>query len=185
MKLYIKNMACESCKIVVREELKHIGAEPVKVELGEAVIKGSLSVKKKRTFNLAIKRAGLEIVDTKTGLLLDQIKMYISEYILNKKDIKINLSHYLSKKLDYEYSYLSGYFSNMQANTIEQYAIALKIEKIKEMLVLEDHSLTEIAKLMDYSSVSHLSHQFKQVAGLPASHFKKLKNIRRITMQSL
>jgi AraC-like DNA-binding protein len=185
MKLYIKNMACESCKIVVREELKHVGAEPIKVELGEAEIKGSLSEKKKQAFDQAIKKAGLEIVDTKTGLLLDQIKTHIAEYIRNKKNIKTNLSDYLSKKLDYDYSYLSGYFSMMQANTIEQYAIALKIEKIKELLVLEDHTLTEIAKLMDYSSVSHLSHQFKQMTGLPASHFKKLKKIRRTTIQSL
>jgi len=87
--------------------------------------------------------------------------------------------------LDYDYSYLSGYFSTMAANTIEQYAISLKIEKIKEMLLLEDYSLTKIASLMDYSSVSHLSHQFKMVTGLPASHFKKLRSIRRKTIQSL
>jgi len=85
MKLYIKNMACESCKILVREELKHIGAEALKVELGEAEIKGTLSAKKKHAFDAAIKKAGLEIVDSKTGLLIDQIKTLIAEYVNNKK----------------------------------------------------------------------------------------------------
>jgi YesN/AraC family two-component response regulator len=185
MKLYIRNMACESCKVVVRQALKHVGVEPLKVELGEAEIKGVISEKKKTAFDLAIKKAGLQLVETKTGVLSDQIKVAIAEYVNNKKNIKINLSDYLSKKLNYDYAYLSNYFSTMQASTIEQFSISLKIERIKEMLVLEDHTLSEMAKLLDYSSTAHLSAQFKKVTGLPPSHFKKLKNIRRTTIQSL
>jgi YesN/AraC family two-component response regulator len=185
MKLYIKNMACESCKLVVKEALKSVGADPIKVDLGEAELKGNLSQKKKEKFGEAIKKAGLEIVDSKSGILVDQMKTLIANYIKNKKNIKVNLSDYLSKELNYDYAYLSNYFSTMQANTIEQFAISLKIERIKEMLVLEEHTLLKIAKLMDYSSVSHLSHQFKKVTGLPPSHFKKLKNMRRKTIQSL
>ena len=185
MKLYIRNMACESCKVVVRESLIHIGIQPVHVELGEAEIKGRIPEKKKNAFDQLIKKAGLQLVETKSGVLADQIKAIITEYINNKKNIKVNLSNYLSKKLDYDYAYLSNYFSTMQASTIEQFSISLKIEKIKELLVLEDHTLAEIAKMMDYSSASHLSWQFKKVTGLPASHFKKLKNIRRKTIQSL
>ncbi|HLY68377.1 MAG TPA: AraC family transcriptional regulator [Puia sp.] len=185
MKLYIRNMACESCKVVVRHALKQIGVEPVKVELGEAEIKGLISEKKKRAFDSAIKKAGLQLVESKSGVLIDEIKAIVAEYINNKKNIKVNLSDYLSKKLNYDYAYLSNYFSTMQASTIEQFSISLKIEKIKELLLLEDHTLTEIAKLLDYSSAAHLSAQFKKVVGLPASHFRKLKIIRRNTIQSL
>jgi len=185
MKLYIRNMACESCKILVKEELQKMGLNPIKVELGEADIKEKISEKKQEQFGATIKKAGLELVKTKEGVLADNIKALIAEYIDNIGNIKINLSDYLSKKLHADYSYLSSYFSSMHANTIEQYTISLKIEKVKEMLVLEDLTLTEIADRLNYSSVAHISHQFKKVTGLPASHFKKLRNIRRRTLQDL
>lgn len=185
MKLYIKNMACESCKVLVKEELEAVGAKPVKVELGEAEIRNDLSEKKQQEFAGAIKKAGLELVQSKEGVLADKIKAGIASYIAHKKNIRVNLSDYLSRKLKMDYSYLSSYFSTMQASTIEQYTIALKIEKVKEMLVLEDTTLTNIAKKLDYSSVSHLSKQFRQVTGLPASHFKKLRTVRRTTIQAL
>ena len=178
-------MACESCKIVVQEELKKLGAEPLKVDLGEAELKKKLSEKQQKQFGAAIKKAGLELVKTKEGVLSDQIKTLIAEYVTSGERIKYNLSDYLSKKLNYDYAYLSSYFSAMQANTIEQYMIAFKIEKVKEMLVLEDLTLSQISDRLNYSSVAHLSSQFKKVAGLPASHFKKLRSIRRKTMQDL
>jgi len=185
MKLYIRNMACESCKVLVKEELEKLGAHPLKVELGEADIKEKLSQKKQVQFNVAIKKAGLELVKSKEGVLADQIKALIAEYVNNSSRIKSNLSDYLSKKLHADYAYISTYFSAMQANTIEQYTIALKIEKVKEMLVLEDLTLTQIADRLNYSSVAHISSQFKKVTGLPASHFKKLRSIRRKTIQDL
>lgn len=185
MKLYIRNMACESCKILVKEELEKLGANPVKVELGEAELKTKLSDKEQKQFGAAIKKAGLELVKTKEGVLSDQIKSLIAEYVTSGERSKYNLSDYLSKKLHYDYAYLSSYFSAMQANTIEQYMIAFKIEKVKEMLVLEDLTLSEIGDKLNYSSVAHLSSQFKKVTGLPASHFKKLRQLRRKTIQDL
>lgn len=185
MKLYIRNMACESCKVLVKEELEKMGVHPIKVELGEAEVKEKLSEKQQKQFAGEIKKAGLELVKSKEGVLADQIKAVIAEYIDNSSNIKNNLSDYLSKKLNYDYSYLSSYFSAMQANTIEQFTISLKIEKAKEMLVLEDLTLTQIADKLNYSSVSHLSNQFKKVTGLAASHFKKLRSIRRKTIQDL
>ena len=185
MKLYIRNMACESCKIVVQEELKKIGVKPLKVELGIAETDQKLSAAEQKEFNSAIRKAGLELVKSREGILVDQIKTTIAEYISNNDRIRSNLSDYLSRKLNYDYPYLSSYFSAMEANTIEQYMIALKIEKAKEMLVVDGLTLTEIADKLNYSSVAHLSFQFKKVTGLPSSHFKKLKEIRRNTIQEL
>lgn len=185
MKLYIRNMACESCKILVKESLEKIGLHPIKVELGEADVKERLSEKKQKELNSLINKAGLELVKNKEGVIIDQVKSAISDYIDSGDKIKSNLSDYLSKKLHYDYTYISTYFSAMQATTIEQYAIALKIERVKEMLVLQDITLTQIADKLNYSSVAHLSNQFKKVTGLPASHFKKLKAIRRKTIQQL
>ncbi len=185
MKLYIRNMACESCKVLVKEELKKIGKEPQRVELGEADIKGKMNAKEKKQFEAAIKKAGLELTDSKEGVLVDNIKAAITEYVATAGQQKGKLSTYLSRKLNYDYQYLSSYFSAMHASTIEQFTISLKIEKAKEMLVIDGLTLTEIADKLGYSSVAHLSSQFKKVAGLPASHFKKLKTIRRNTIQSL
>ena len=183
--MYIRNMACESCKVLVKEELEKMGVQPLKVELGEADIKEKLSAAEQQQFNNGIKKAGLELVKNREGILIDQIKTAIIDYIENNDRIKSNLSDYLSRKLHYDYPYISSYFSAMQANTIEQYMIALKIEKVKEMLVVDGLTLTQIAYKLNYSSVAHLSHQFKKVTGLPATHFKKLKSIRRLTIQGL
>ncbi len=185
MKLYIRNMACESCKVLVKEELEKIGIEPIKVELGEAEIKGKLSSEKYKQFENAIKKAGLELVGSKESVLSDQIKAAILAYIENPELRRKKLSTYLSKKLNYDYSYISSYFSGIQAITIEQFMITLKIEKVKELLLLEDLTLTQIADRFSYSSVAHLSYQFKKVTGLPASHFKKLAISRRRTIQSI
>ncbi|MEP7317223.1 MAG: AraC family transcriptional regulator [Panacibacter sp.] len=185
MKLYIRNMACESCKIVVKEELEKLGFKPVKVDLGEVDIEEKLSEKEQHQLNISIKKAGLELVKYKKGILTDKIKGCIIDYVDNINRIKNNLSDYLSNKLNYDYAYLSSYFSAMQAITIEQYTIALKIERAKEMLLLDDLTLTQIADKLNYSSVAHLSSQFKKVSGLPPTHFKKLKAIRRKTIQQL
>ncbi len=185
MKLYIRNMACESCKVLVKEELEKMGLHPLKIELGEAEVQEKLTEKQQKEFSSAIKKAGLTLVKSKEGVLIDRIKATINDYIENADKIKNNLSVYLSKKLNYDYSYLSNYFSSLQASTIEQYMIALKIEKVKEMLLLDNLTLTQIADELNYSSVAHLSHQFKKVTGLPASHFKKLGVTRRKTRQDL
>ncbi len=185
MKLYIRNMACESCKVLVQEELLKLGKQPLKVELGVVDVKEKLSDKEKKQFATAIQKAGLELTNSKEGVLIDRIKATVSDYVNNTGNIKAKLSTYVSKQLNYDYAYLSSYFSTMQANTIEQFMISLKIEKAKEMLVIDGLTLTEIAHNLNYSSVAHLSSQFKKVVGLPASHFKNLNKVRRITIQNL
>ena len=186
MKLFIKNMACESCKVVVKETLIKLKVQPVHVELGEAEVKGKISVQKKIQFNAAIKKVGLELLENSKGILLEKIKISIIEYVNNAHEkSNIKFSVYLSKKLHHEYSYLSSYFSAMQATTIEQFIISLRTEKVKEMIITSDRSLKEIAYDLHYSSVSHLSKQFKKVTGLAPTHFKKLKEKRRIAIQSL
>lgn len=179
-------MACESCKVVVKETLQKLKVEPVHVELGEAEVKGKLSEDKKKKFNAEIKKVGLELLENSKGILLEKIKISIIEYVNNTHErSKLKFSVYLSKKLHHEYSYLSSYFSAMQATTIEQYMISLRTEKVKEMIINSDSSLKEIAYDLHYSSVSHLSKQFKKVTGLTPSHFKKLKEKRRIAIQAL
>ena len=185
MKLYIRHMACESCKVLVKEELEKMGKRPIKVELGEVEMNGKFSEREKKNFSAAIKKAGLELAIGKEGVLIDKIKGAITEYVENSTQVKSKLSSYISKKLNYDYEYLSSYFSAMQANTIEQFMIHLKIEKAKEMLTIDGLTLTEIAHKLNYSSVAHLSAQFKKVAGLPASFFKNLNKIRRKTIQDL
>ncbi len=185
MKLFVRNMACESCKVVVKEELEKLGYTPLKVDLGEVETKENIPEKEQKKLSAAIKKAGLELVKNREGLLLDQIKAVILEYVEGSQRIKVNLSAYLSKKLHYNYTFISGYFSAMQATTIENYTIALKIEKVKEMMVVDGLTLSEIADKLNYSSVAHLSHQFKKVTGLSASHFKKLRTLRRKTIQDI
>jgi len=178
-------MACESCKIFVKEELEKMGFSTVRVELGIAEIKKTMAQKQQAQFASNIKKAGLELVKSKDDVLVDHIKSAIAEYIDNSSRIKINLSDHLSRKLNYDYGYISSYFSAMQNTTVEQFMITLKIEKIKELLMLHDMTLTQIAYKFNYSSVAHLSQQFKKVAGISATTFKNQQNSQRKTMQDL
>ena len=179
MKIYIKNMACESCKTVVRTELEKLHISYTKVDYGEAEIKQNLSVEKKRKFNNAIKKSGLELQENKQGILTEKIKIIINELLENPENWpKVKFSVYLKEKLGYDYNYMSNLFSETQATTIEQYIIFKKAERIKELILFSDLSLTEISRKLRYNSVSHLSSQFKKATGLTPSHFKKLKKIR-------
>ncbi len=186
MKIFIKNMACESCKIVVEDALNDLGLRPVKVELGEAEVEEKISAEQKKKLNSELKKAGLALIESKEGIVLEKIKSEIRAYIdSNPKERSANFSKQLSKKLDYSYSYLANLFTTLQASTIEQYMIHLKIEKVKELLLFKDLTLTQIAEKLNYSSVAHLSGQFKKITGLTVSHFKKLKENRRIVIQNL
>jgi YesN/AraC family two-component response regulator len=179
MKLFIKNMACDCCKVLVEEELERLGVNFQKIELGEADIKGEMSEKKQELFSLAIQRAGLELVEDKKGILLEKIKKVMHDYVYNSKEKQVvNFSAYIKNELHYDYAYLANFFSEMQATTIEKYLIALKIERVKELLLFDEMTLTEIAYKLHYSSIAHLSNQFKKVTGLTPSHFKKLKQVR-------
>lgn len=149
-------MACESCKVVVKDELEKLGLHPKAIDLGEAEIKGKLSADKQKKLNAAIRKVGLELIHNKEGILLENIKKAMRKYIFDTNEKKVkNFSQYLSKNLGYSYSYLATFFSSMQASTIEQYIIALRIERAKELVLFNEYTLTEIAYQLNYSSVAH------------------------------
>jgi copper chaperone CopZ len=180
MKLYIKNMACDCCRVLIKEEIEKLGLTPMNVDLGEADVKQNLTAAQKEKLNEGLKKAGLEIIEDKRGILLEKIKKLIYDYAhdgVEKRNTKF--SSYLTKHLPYDYAYLANFFSEMQATTIEQYLIGLKIDKVKELIVLDDLTLSQIADKLQYSSVAHLSAQFKKVTGLTPTHFKQLKKKRK------
>lgn len=185
MKLYIRNMACESCKIVVRKSLEKLNIQPIRVELGEADIKGKLSAEKKQKLNKEIGKAGLEVVESKEVILVEKIRQYVIEYVNMTKLPAVNFSEYLSQKLEYDYTYLSNKFSEVGASSIMQYMNAVKMERAKEMIIFEDVSLQDVAERLHYANLSSFSAQFKKMTGLPPSHYKRLKEQRRRTMQEL
>ncbi len=186
MKIYVKNMACESCKVVVKEALEELDISPVKVELGEIETKEDLSNDEKKELNTIINKAGLELLEKKQGILIEKIRKVMVDYVY-KSDEKPNIkfSALISKELNLSYTYLANFFSEVEATTIEQFIIALKIERIKELIIFGEDTLSQIADKLHYSSVAHLSTQFKKVTGLTPSHFKALKEKRRITIQNI
>ena len=186
MKIYVKNMACESCKVVVKEALEELDISPVKVELGEIETREDISDDEKMKLNSKIKKFGLELLEKKQGVLIEKIRKVMIDYVY-KSDEKPNIkfSVLLSEKLNHNYTYLANFFSEVEATTIAQYIVALKIERIKELVLFGEHTFSEIADKLHYSSVAHLSSQFKKFTGLTPSHFKALKEKRRITIQNI
>lgn len=179
-------MVCIRCKMVVKEELSRLGLHWVTVELGEAEIQEEISVQQHDQIQLALLRSGLELLDDKKSVLIQKIKNIIIDMVhYSEEPLIIKFSEYLSQKLNYDYTYLANIFSEVQGITIEKFIISHKIERVKELLVYDQLNLTEIAYLMHYSSVSHLSAQFKKVTGLTPSHFKQIKEKRRITLEDL
>jgi AraC-like DNA-binding protein len=186
LKLFIKNMVSIRCKMVVKSELDKLGLHYTTVELGEVEVKDKISQEQLDVLSIALKLTGLELMDDNKKILVEKIKTIIIELIHYSDDqIKINLSDYLSQKLNHNYTYLSNLFSEVKGTTIEQFYLANKIEKVKELLVYDELNLTEIAWKLHYSSVSHLSNQFKKMTGLTPSHFKNLKHKKRIALGSL
>lgn len=186
MKIYVKNMACESCKILVKEILDELGISPVKVELGEIETKEDVSDDKKKKLNSEIKKAGMELLEKKQGVLIEKIRKFMIDYVSNSDEKpNIKFSVLLSKELGHSYTYLSNFFSEVETTTIEQYIIALKVERIKELIIFEEYTFSEIAYMLNYSSVGHLSAQFKKITGVTPTHFKVLKEKRRITIQNI
>lgn len=183
MILHIKNMVSNRCKMVVKSELQKHGLHFTTVQLGEVEVMESISAELYDTLNTGLKKTGLELMDDKNSILVERIKILIIELVhYTEEQIKINLSDYLSDKLNHNYTYLSNLFSEVKGTTIEQYFLAHKIERVKELLVYDELNLTEIAYKMHYSSVAHLSNQFKKMTGLTPSHFKNLKNKKRNTL---
>ncbi|MCH6233358.1 AraC family transcriptional regulator [Aquiflexum sp. AIY15W] len=179
-------MACQSCVAFVKEALDEMDIVPVKVGLGEIETKKDVTDEEKRELNKKIKKVGLELLEKKQGVIIEKIRKVMVDYVYHSDEKpNVNFSTLLSDKLNHSYTYLSNFFSEVEATTIEQYLISLKIERVKEMIILEEFNLSEIAFKLHYSSAAHLSNQFKKVTGLSPSHFKKLKEKRRIAIQDL
>jgi YesN/AraC family two-component response regulator len=173
MELFIKNMVCLSCQLVVKFELDKLGVYCISVEPGRVETSGPLSSQQLSSIKTALAKAGLELVNDKKTILIEKIKTVILEMINNlDKPLKINFSNYLSKKLNLDYTYLANIFSSTQGSTIENYIITNKIKKVKELICDKEFSLTEISWKLQYSSVAHLSTQFKKVTGITPSSFK-------------
>ena len=179
-------MVCIRCKMVVKSELEKLGLDYAVVEIGEAEIRENISKETWDQLNVALKKSGLELMDDKKSILIERTKNIIIELVHYSGDqLKINLSDYLSEKLNYDYTYLANLFSEVQGTTIEKFFINHKIERVKELLVYDELNLKEIAFKLHYSSVSHLSSQFKKVTGLTPSHFKQIKHKRRIPLENV
>ncbi len=186
MKIYIKYMVSTRCKMAVKEELKKLGLHFIVVDLGEVEIMENISNEKREQLKIGLLNSGLELMDDKKAVLIEKIKNVITEMIHYSDDLpKVNYSDYISKKLNYDYTYLSNLFSELKGITIQQFIIIHKIERAKEYLVYDELTLTEISYKLHYSSVAHLSNQFKKVTGLSPSHFKQLKDKRRSPIEEI
>jgi len=172
--------------MIVKDELSKLGLHYIRVELGEVEIMENITEKQQNKMKIALLKWGLELMDNKKSMLIEKIKSAVIESIhYSEEQLQINFSKYLSEKLNYDYTYLSNLFSEVEGTTIEHFIIAHKIERVKELLVYNELNLTEIAWKLHYSSVAHLSNQFKKVTGLTASHFKQLRQKRRKTLDNL
>ncbi|MHC5310269.1 helix-turn-helix domain-containing protein [Myroides sp. LJL116] len=178
--LYIKNMVCNRCIMVVEDQMKALGIDIKDIKLGEVSIVDELSPKKKATLQSRLESLGFELLDDKKSRAIEQIKTIIIDLVHHQNsEIKTNLSEVLSKQLNHDYNYLSNLFSEVEGTTIEKYFIAQKIERVKELLVYDELTLSEIAIALNYSSVAYLSNQFKKVTGLTPSKFKQIKQDKR------
>jgi AraC family transcriptional regulator len=172
MKLYIKNMVCPRCVKAVEQIFNNIGAKPLDVRLGEVLLSDSISSDQVESLKSQLLKLGFELLDDSLKQQIDQIKSIIIGHIHYKEDEKFVFSVVLADELHKDYSVLSKLFSETEGITIEQYVILQKIEKVKELLVYNEMNLNEISYKMNYSSVAHLSAQFKKVTGLTPSQFK-------------
>ena len=186
LKLYIKYMVSNRCKIMVKEELKKLGLHFMVVDLGEVEIMEEITAEQRAELQNALLESGLELMDDKRAILIEKIKNVIIDMVHHSEEVvKTNFSEYLTSKLDYDYTYLANLFSEVQGTTIAQFLISHKVERIKELIIYDELSISEIAWKMNYSSVAHLSNQFKKVTGLTPSHFRQLKNKRRSPIEEV
>ncbi len=180
MKLYIKYMVSLRCKMVVKDELKELGLQPIMVDLGVVEILDNITEAQRDALRENLLKSGLELLDDKKSILIEKIKNLVIEMIHYTEELpKINYSDYLSEKTGFDYTYLSNLFSEVKGITIQQFIIIHKIERVKELLLYDELTLSEIAYQLHYSSVAHLSNQFKKITGLSPSFYKQLKQKRK------
>jgi len=186
MRLYIKYMVSLRCIMMVKEELKRLGLRYVSVELGVVDVLEDITQQQHDDLKKNLLKSGLELLDDKKSILIEKIKAVIVEMIHYADELpKVNYSDYISEKLNYDYTYLANIFSEVKGITIQQFIIVHKIEKVKELLLYDELNLTEISYKMNYSSVAHLSNQFKKVTGLSPSFYKQLKQKRNENLENL
>jgi AraC-like DNA-binding protein len=179
-------MVSARCKMVVKEELNKLGLRYIVVNMGVVDSMEDITEGQREQIKVALHKSGLELMDDKKSVLIEKIKNAIIEMVHYTDELpKTNFSDYLSEKLNYDYTYLANLFSEVQGTTIEKFIIAHKIERVKELIIYDELSLTEIAWNMHYSSVAHLSNQFKKITGLTPSHFKNLKDKRRKAIEDI
>lgn len=179
-------MVSNRCKMAVKEELNKLGLHFIVVDLGEVEIMEELTLDQHDGLKTALLKSGLELMDDKKSILIEKIKNVITEMIHYSDDaVKVNYSFFISEKLGYDYTYLSNLFSMVKGITIQQYIIMHKIEMAKELLLYDELNLTEISYKLHYSSVAHLSNQFKKITGLSPSQFKQLKDYKRSPIEEL
>ncbi|MEO8172296.1 MAG: AraC family transcriptional regulator [Sediminibacterium sp.] len=179
MKLYIKYMVSLRCKMLVKDELTLLGLHYATVALGMIDIVEDISAANREQLKINLLRSGLELLDNKKSILIERIKNVIIEMIHYADELpQMNYSDYISEKLNYDYTYLANLFSEVKGITIQQFIINHKIEKVKELLLYDELNLTEIAFKLHYSSVAHLSNQFKKATGLTPSYYKQMQQVR-------
>lgn len=184
--LHIKNMVCKRCIMAVDNLLKAEGYHVTDIQLGEVEINGSPDSKQLATLDKQLHHLGFELIDDRKGRLVEKIKNMIIELVhYSNQSLQVNLSDYLTRDLPYEYNYLSNLFSEVSGTTIEKFYISQKIEKIKELLIYDELSLSEIADKMGYSSPAYLSSQFKKATGLTPGYFKTIRSSKRRNIEEL
>ena len=183
--IHIKNMVCNRCIMVVQQELEKLGVRPMSVTLGEARFTERPTPEQLLGIRDALSAVGFELIDDKKSQLIEQVKGLILDVVHHQKKLKSNLSDFLAMQIGKDYSYISNLFSEVEGTTIEQYVIHQKIEKVKELLVYDELTLSEIAHQMHYSSVAHLSNQFKKITGLTPSYFRKIKDNKRLPIDQV
>ncbi|MEX2485148.1 MAG: AraC family transcriptional regulator [Brumimicrobium sp.] len=186
MKVYIKNMVCNRCKMVVKSILEKMGLHPIQVDLGEIELQENDISAIKVQLKQNLQSFGFDLLDDKKTKTIEKVKNLIIDLVQNQNNVlSTTLSEYLSREFNQDYSALSNLFSEVEGITIEKYYILQKIEKVKELLVYDELTLSEIAFQLNYSSVAYLSNQFKKVTGLTPSYFKKLKTTKRNSLEDL
>ncbi|MDP4202375.1 MAG: AraC family transcriptional regulator [Bacteroidota bacterium] len=186
MKLYIKYMVSLRCKMLVKEELKKLGIPYLSVDLGLVETQDDITQEQHDLLNENLLKSGLELLDDKKSILIERIKNVIVEMIHYSDELpKYNYSDYISEKLGYDYTYLSNIFSEVKGITIQQFIILHKIEKVKELLLYDEMTLSEISYKLNYSSVAHLSSQFKKITGLTPTFYKQLKQKRNKNLEDV
>lgn len=186
MKLYIKYMVSIRCKMVVKEALEQLQVPFVILDLGSVEVMHDLTPEQREKLKVTLLQSGLELMDDKKAILIEKIKNVIIEMVHYTDELpKVNYSDYISEKLGLDYTYLSKIFSEVKGITIEHFIIAHKIERVKELLLYDELNLTQISYILNYSSVAHLSRQFKKVTGLTPSFFKQLKDKKRTTLENI